>query len=756
MPFQSRFKISLLAYTLLTLAACGGGGSTSAPNTEGNQGDGTQLGSGSSDSNVDNDSDGVDDASEEPQDSVAPFLEQRPLMPVVITTNYHLIEDFSDISSGDAPLTEELFSQLVTKQHLNASLSTVAFGGDDAKFRSSTHSLYYKVNIDLSLSDMFCDSYQLGVTHTRGDWWGNRYYTLTRAEDGLVIEPQLDISAVDTPATQWYNIDRLDSRTETLQLVGYKAEFFRVEVKAECDLLDSDNDGLADVRETLIGSNPDMQDSDSDGLLDGSEARWGLDPLSSLDGAYEDADDDGMSNAEEVSRGIGPFGYAPEIQNLAFARVPAVGEELSLNYFFYDRDFSNEGSSEVVWQVGDVTFDQRRYTPAEADIGRLISACVTPVSAKGTPARGEQVCTDSYSVLPTAERWDGLGPVTLTGRHDGEGVDLVVLGDGFTEEEAAKFKQTVLNFVEKYLSFHEIAIHQSAWNIHAVGVVSNESGVTDRSVEPAIEKDTYFESCKGCSSASRVVSANGTIAKGVAAEHFPQYDAVLVLVNSTKYGGVAGGVATSTATPTSIGVSIHELGHSFGGLADEYGGSSEPRTTEPGNANITINNDLETVKWRHWLEPTAHLTEGEGKVGLYEGGNYRNSGVWRPTINSQMNSAGSNPFHAVNSEAWALRVYSKAKPVHTAIPDTTQMYFHSRNELALFSVESVHEFGIQKVDWYVDGVLMASSPDKQFRIPYFKQGSYEVVAVVTDQSGTILKDVDNYSSTEIHWQVTAQ
>jgi len=51
---------------------------------------------------------------------------------------------------------------------------------------------------------------------------------------------------------------------------------------------------------------------------------------------------------------------------------------------------------------------------------------------------------------------------------------------------------------------------------------------------------------------------------------------------------------------------------------------------------------------------------------------------------------------------------------------------------------------------------MASSPDKQFRIPYFKQGSYEVVAVVTDQSGTILKDVDNYSSTEIHWQVTAQ
>jgi len=140
MPFQSRFKFILLAYTLLTLVACGGGGNTSAPNHEGDQGDGTQLSSGS-DSNVGDDSGGVDDVSEEPQDPIAPFLEQRPLTPVVITTNYHLTEDFSDISSGDGPLTEELFSQLDSKQHLNARLSPVAFGGDDAKFRSITHSL---------------------------------------------------------------------------------------------------------------------------------------------------------------------------------------------------------------------------------------------------------------------------------------------------------------------------------------------------------------------------------------------------------------------------------------------------------------------------------------------------------------------------------------------------------------------------------------------------------------------------------------
>ena len=109
------------------------------------------------------------------------------------------------------------------------------------------------------------------------------------------------------------------------------------------------------------------------------------------------------------------------------------------------------------------------------------------------------------------------------------------------------------------------------------------------------------------------------------------------MVNSAIYGG--GGIynqllVTTTDHPTFRQVLVHEFGHSYGGLGDEYeyGDASEsmyPADTEPWEPNLTTKVDFER-KWADMLpDPT-------GRVGLYEGGGYQSKGVWRPSKDCRM------------------------------------------------------------------------------------------------------------------------
>lgn len=734
-----QFKnISALAYFVI-LAGCGSGGSDD--NSNGTSVNGISVVA---------ERELIKGSSEENE-----YIEPEKIVAKQSTISYFLNEDFSEIEAETGAFTDAMFSQLTTKTLNFATLRTESVSGE-AKYTPSGQAVYHKYNVTFELDNVFCDSYELGVTYSRSDYWGRRDINIVRLNDNYEIQPTLDVSTIKSKQTTWYTLPRISNEAEKIQISGYKSKLFQVQIKSTCDRLDSDSDEAIDEIENLSGTDPMHPDSDRDGIKDGGEILWNLNPLDATDGGNTDFDNDGLSNAEEVSRGIGPIGYAPQIHNLAFDKKPEAGADLGLTYQFYDRDFAEEGRSTITWHIGDATFVQPRIIPSSDDIGKTIHACVIPESLMGSPSVGEETCTNQYIVQSSVNSWTGEGPVTITGRHDGNGVDLVVLGDGFTSDEMEKFKQTVLNFKTKFLGFHEIADHASGWNIHAVGMVSNESGVTDRSGEIDIEVDTYFNSCKGCGNLSRIVNSDGALAKSVAAEHFPQYDFVLMLVNSTKYGGVGGGIAVSTATPTSAGVSIHELGHLFGSLADEYGGSSAPPTTEPGSVNATINYDYATVKWKHWLEPTAHLTEKNGKVGLYEGGQYRNIGLWRPTLVSQMNGGGSAPFFAVNAEGWALKVYNKGKAIISHYPDTSSVYFHDKHVSPVYQIETIYDEGVQKIDWYLNDELVASGLETHYQASYIQEGSYTVKAVVTDMTGRIIKDEHSFSKGELTWQARAQ
>lgn len=131
---------------------------------------------------------------------------------------------------------------------------------------------------------------------------------------------------------------------------------------------------------------------------------------------------------------------------------------------------------------------------------------------------------------------------------------------------------------------------------------------------------------------------------GIPFEHF------IILANTDEYGG--GGIynsynmASARSPHSRYEVIVHEFGHSFGGLADEYAYDSQaepmyPSDTEPWEPNLTTLVDFAS-KWQDMLPAgTPVPTQPDGrelttKVGVYEGGGYQTKGVYRPAQECRM------------------------------------------------------------------------------------------------------------------------
>ena len=137
------------------------------------------------------------------------------------------------------------------------------------------------------------------------------------------------------------------------------------------------------------------------------------------------------------------------------------------------------------------------------------------------------------------------------------------------------------------------------------------------------------------------------------------YEHIIVLVNTEQYGG--GGIynsynLSSTKGPFFRPVVVHEFGHSFGGLGDEYEyADNDPiyfSDTEPWEPNITTKADF-SQKWQNLID--------SGKAGLVEGGGYLSKGVWRGLPDCRMRTNEHKEFCAVCQQAlqYLIDFYTK-------------------------------------------------------------------------------------------------
>src|SRR4051812_43876 len=188
-------------------------------------------------------------------------------------------------------------------------------------------------------------------------------------------------------------------------------------------------------------------------------------------------------------------------------------------------------------------------------------------------------------------------------------VDVVILGDGYTAGEIAsgKYATDVETFVQRVFAQEPYLEYQAYFNVRRVDVTSLESGSDHPELGTA--KNTALDGTYNCSGIQRLVCVNLTKVNEVLSRSplLPtEKDIILVVVNDTTYGGSGGSIAVSSTNTASAEIILHELGHSFGQLADEYGGPPPPScnsAVEPAAVNATRATTRNAIKWNQWIDP---------------------------------------------------------------------------------------------------------------------------------------------------------
>jgi len=270
-----------------------------------------------------------------------------------------------------------------------------------------------------------------------------------------------------------------------------------------------------------------------------------------------------------------------------------------------------------------------------------------------------------------------------------EKVDLLLLGDGYNRGEMDKWHADAKRLTEILFSQPPFREHRSAFNVWAIDTPAEESGVSIPS-DNVWRHSPLGATYDAFGSERYVLTFDNKRLRDIAAA--APYEFMEIVVNDRKYGG--GGIfnlyatvaADNSSTPY---VFVHEFGHHFAGLADEYYTSDVAYTKdevhpEPWEPNATV--DPQAGKWKDLIEPgtplptpwakdefeafekkiqaerheirAQHRAEGEmealfaselartapllarppygNKVGAFEGADYQAHGYYRPESDCMM------------------------------------------------------------------------------------------------------------------------
>ncbi len=298
-------------------------------------------------------------------------------------------------------------------------------------------------------------------------------------------------------------------------------------------------------------------------------------------------------------------------------------------------------------------------------------------------------------------------------------VDIVFLSEGYTQDEFKLFKKDLKERADLFFSVEPYRSNRNRFNLYGVFRPSQQSGVDEPGKQ--VYRNTILNASYNALGLSRYLLTEDNRSVRDMAGQVP-YDAIFIMVNSKRYGG--GGIynqyAVFTAhSPATELVFVHEFGHSFAGLADEYYNSEVaytdfyPKGVEPTEPNITALLDPHRLKWvnevnpgkavptywnkneydklsvhRQSLRRRLHRLQLSGdslkvqnqlktdmaelekklktfiadhplknKVGFFEGAGYSSHGLYRPQLNCMMFSNREKKFCAVCRSAIQRMIY---------------------------------------------------------------------------------------------------
>ncbi|HKS15738.1 MAG TPA: M64 family metallopeptidase [Planctomycetota bacterium] len=344
---------------------------------------------------------------------------------------------------------------------------------------------------------------------------------------------------------------------------------------------------------------------------------------------------------------------------------------------------------------------------------------------------------------------------TLVARGDGSRrLDIVFACDGFAEADQPKYHALADQLVKAVLKVEPMANYPSYINFHRVSIVEATSGLRGGRTR------------LGCKVEQGILTCDRDKAWEVASLA-PDADLIFVIANVKDVRATGGhGILTLDASGDINDTSIHELGHAFADLDDEYVDETvqdrhpawDP-SEENQHVNTTQVSEPGKVKWHYWNNPPVKGFQ----VGCYEGAYYREKGFYRPSPDCRMRDS-STPMCPICFEAMEKSLYSLVSPIDSALPLLQSTRGFQDDEFSFTASAVLTEgkaaaLGSLSAAWYVDGVRdtsRVSSKDKttglKARGLNLKPGKHEVALRVDFQNKRVRRD-DGLLSGHRVWQV---
>jgi hypothetical protein len=332
-------------------------------------------------------------------------------------------------------------------------------------------------------------------------------------------------------------------------------------------------------------------------------------------------------------------------------------------------------------------------------------------------------------------------------------INLVYLGDGYTAGEMNKFQTDVQNINQLLLNTFPLNGYKNYFNVFAIEVISNQSGIKHANTatdcpsltsHPVSNPDNYFGTRFDYGGIHRlVVPGNYALVNSVLANNFPLYDQALIVANTGFYGGSGGTYATATTNSYAAEIMIHEIGHSFAKLADEYWAGTQYAREMP---NMTAQNNPSLVRWKNWLgTPQINIFPHSG-----------NASWFKPSSGTCKMEALSIPFCSVCSENFIERIHFLTEPIESYSPVNTSPL--PRSGAITFKVNTlVPTPNTLKRTWQLNGITISQNTDSvQINANSLTSSSHTVQYSVSDS--TLFSKDDNHPSLHTYniiWNISA-
>lgn len=329
-------------------------------------------------------------------------------------------------------------------------------------------------------------------------------------------------------------------------------------------------------------------------------------------------------------------------------------------------------------------------------------------------------------------------------------VNYVLLGDGYL---AADLETVYINHLTNMLE-HEQGMfgdlsepyrtYRNFINICALKIASNDSCVDD--LDTGLQCDTAFDGYGD--DASRLGIVDDRKVRAAVATHMPNeidVDWIGVSINAgaDNWWNSGGGIMVFNGgfQPSShaASVALHEGGHTFHALADEYDGTNTNCSSAP---EMNVSTDNSGSKWADWLG--FDHAPGTGPHGSYEGGRYCKTGIYRPTQNSEMNQL-PDYFNMPSIQKMIHDIYDIVDPID-AHTDNNETLINP----AVLQVRVIDE-AVLKIEWSVDEALSAEQ-GSCFDTSTLSAGSHVVTARVSDPTPWV-RDARDDLEQSVSWTV---